>query len=405
MSHTTTQPVHFLFATIDADFEESIISLAEAIASSENADELCLKIDRIRPRNGTDISQTLVCLKQRAESRDSGFKQTAIILTDGLANAGITDVNVMKTQLSDKCNNIFIGLGVDHDDRLLQQLASTQLGNNYFYIQEIEKAGLVFGEILHELLYTVISNIEIRVTGGEIYNYATNKWENELKVHALTSDAVKTYHIRSADESAISIAIYGCIGDDSHISLIEDDITPVPVLLSFEGIVEINNLARHVMRQKVLESLFEAHKYSMNNVCDSTASALIYKNLSELYANIKKYMADNMLETNEYYTMMCDDLSITLETLHHEKAAMYSGARQTSQGRQMAYNISQVNRDHLKNGRQPFEPAAQHALSAYTSCEQGRVMRECSQDENPHIGLIITGLNVNKYIGRINTNI
>jgi len=384
--------VALLFATVSIasySFDDKTDEIfSDTTISSENANDVCVKLNKIQPRNGTNLHQTLVCLKQRIESRDPGFKQTAIILTDGLINAGITDYGAIRSQLSDKCNNIFIGLGGDHDDKLLQQLASEQLGNNYFYIQEIEKAGFAFGEILHELLYTAISNVTIKVINGEIYNYATNKWGSELNVHALTSDAVKTYHLRcvSSDINEISVSIHGCIGDEEP-SMIEDDITPIPDLMLNNDTIVINNLAIHVMRQKVLELLFDAHEYSMNNTANQNAVNTIRANISNLLARIKKYINDNDLKTDESYIMLCDDLTITLNTLHHAKAAMYSGSRRTSQGRQMAYNISHIDPSHLEAGCQQFTSNTQQLFSRYTSTGQAAIMRECSQDK-PEISTI-----------------
>ena len=355
---------------------------SDTVINSENIAEIRKKFDKLQPRNGTNIHQSLVCTKTRVENRDQNIKQTCILLTDGLINDGIRDYREMKCHLSNKCKNIFIGLGGDHDDIGLQDLASNQLGDEYFYIQEIEKAGFVFGQILHEIFYTALSHISINVTNGEIYNYNTGEWSSELKVYALTGEANKTYHLRSLTSNDISVCISGCIGDENEPSIIEDDITPIPDLMSADNIIEANNLALHVIRQLVLELLYQAHKYSMykTGIHDTIRS-----NIKELLANIKKYITENALDASDEYLTLCDDLSITLQTFDNYKAAMYSGSRQTSQGRQTSYNITQIEPDHYTYiGEAPSK--APTLNRAYTTDRQYNVMRSCShsRDDGQH---------------------
>ena len=354
---------------------------SDTTINSENIAEIRAKLDKLQPRNGTDIHQTLVCTKTRVENRDPTIKQTCILLTDGLANVGITDYDIMQQQLSNKCKNIFIGLGGDHDDIGLQQLASNQLGDEYFYVQEIEKAGLVFGQILHEIFYTALSKILIKVTNGEIYNYAIDTWCSELNVYSLTGEANKTYHVRSLTPDTISVCISGCIGNENEPSIIEDDITPVPDLTSANNIVEVNNLAPHVIRQLVLELLYQSHRHSMYKTGGNIIRDSIRSNIKEVLATIKEYITENALETEDEYLTLCDDLSITLQTFDNLKAAMYSGSRRTSQGIQTSYNITQIERDHSAYiGELPSKSPTLNR--AYTTSRQYNVMRSCSHSRD-----------------------
>jgi hypothetical protein len=193
-------------------FDEKIMPvITDTKITQENADELRARLTQLQPRGSTDIYRSLEMQKERSVKRSSTTSQTNITLTDGEANAGkSTDYNVMSEQVAPNCTNIFIGFGNDHNATGLQKLANAQPNGSYFYIAEIEKGPIVFGEIIHQLIYTALTNITIQLTNAEIYDYKTNSWKSELHIPSLVSEATKTYHVRSAAPDAVSASISAC---------------------------------------------------------------------------------------------------------------------------------------------------------------------------------------------------
>ena len=137
-------------------------------------DEIYAKIRSIlRPRRTTNIGNALCDAKQKLElQRDTD--RNFIFMTDGNITDGEVDIEMLRTFVPENSRNYFIGFGADHDFRLLQKLASN--GGAYYYVDKIENAGLVFGEIIHSILYTALKNVIITVENGEIYDFEKNEW-------------------------------------------------------------------------------------------------------------------------------------------------------------------------------------------------------------------------------------
>jgi hypothetical protein len=95
-------------------------------------------------------------------------------------------------------------------------------------------------------------------------------------------------------------------------------------------------------RQKVQELLFIAHGYTINNQNNYEIFNDIRKQLKDYINYIETYITANNLTENDFYKNLYNDVYITLKTFGKRKAAMYSGSRQYSQGRQTSCNISQI---------------------------------------------------------------
>lgn len=151
-----------------------------------------------------------------------------------------------------------------------KSLADAQPNGCYFYVAEIEKAGLVFGEVIHQMLYTALTNITIEITNAEIYDYKTNTWNTKLHIDSIVSEATKTYHIRSANPDIVTAKISGqsAIHNETVPSVLEENIIPLPPLQHEDGTPlapdNKNNcdLRVYMLRQRTQELMFKAHQHS-----------------------------------------------------------------------------------------------------------------------------------------------
>jgi hypothetical protein len=105
-------------------------------------------------------------------------------------------------------SNIFVGFGLDHNAYLLKILSSSNK-NKYYFIDALEKAGLVYGEILHSIIYKIFENISITIKGGYIYDWKKNVWSNDIVIDDLVSDINKVFHIISKNPSNCEVIIKG----------------------------------------------------------------------------------------------------------------------------------------------------------------------------------------------------
>jgi len=388
----------------------------------ENAANLRNKLDQLEPRNGTDIYQPLELQAKRAAARQAvnpSIRQTNITMTDGQANQGKTSYSEMATQVAPNCTNIFIGFGGDHNSVGLQQLADAQPNGSYFYVAEIEKAGLVFGEVIHQMLYTALTNITISTENAEIYDYKTNAWSTSIQVPSIVSEATKTYHLRSTTPKTAHVRV-------SAQSAVHGDQEPTPLDLD-DAILhnppdKIIDLSIYMLRQRTQELTFKAHQHSLKLVNDPKLSYApdtrdayyetqksIRKELTDYLKFMKQFAKEQNLEEDELLATLTDDIVIILQTFGGHKAVMYSSVRTGSQGRQASNNVGYVAPEDMVGGApraqrrnnglrrqnanawcQEDEDASDETLlspptlsraltRAHTTPRQMTLMRECSQ--------------------------
>ena len=204
-------------------------------------------INKIEPRGATNIEAALdaaachIKTIVSAPNYDKTHQLAHIFMSDGNVTAG----NGNNAYLKEKLNvlpeiypdfiaaNTFIGFGNQHDAKLLKTLGDIPKGE-YYFIDSIENAGMVYGEVLYNSLFEHLNNITIRVDNGEIYNYKTDSWETELNVPMIASGQTRTWHIQKT-------TIHQCENDDiasqaSSSSSSSVEIIDSPTLVYLTGI-------------------------------------------------------------------------------------------------------------------------------------------------------------------------
>ena len=327
--------------------------------------------------------------------------KTEIFLTDGNATSGIKNVRKL-TELSlyttpekeDNDEHIYIGYGDDHNANLLQSLAQSRNNASYYFLDQIENSNLLFGEILHGILYPSLKNTTIKMDNStsEIYDYKTNSWSNTIKIGTLLSESVKTYHVRRTNpEEQITATIYA------------EQVTPqnTPFEYRVSNLIENNpqDLTKYMFRQKVQEYLYLS-KHISNYIDESSKQMIIIpkderkrqndrintvrNDMKKFMKYLKCYMKTNYLEHDKFHQTLYEDLYISYKTFATLKGAMYSGARQHSQGRQTSYIISPLQHEtpydnddnDINLPRSPNIPTLFRHLSENTTPTQRRIMSE-----------------------------
>ena len=114
-----------------------------------------------------------------------------ILRADGDITQGACGPSTLHKYLNPEVTNAFMGYGSEHNEHLLIELAKIKRGE-YYFIESLENAGMVYGEVLHGVLYDALKNLEITVEDGEIYFFKTNLWEKNLTIDVLPSGVTKT---------------------------------------------------------------------------------------------------------------------------------------------------------------------------------------------------------------------
>lgn len=270
-----------------------------------------------------------------------------VFLTDGDANDGETRPDTLSNFVNKNYPNVFIGFGKEHNSGMLTRL-SNNIRGDYRFIDNIEHAGLVYGEIIQNILYNIIDVGRIVVKNGLIYDWKSNQWTNELPIANLAGSCEKTYQIKAVDMYDIEIEIYGCVCDFRlpHEQLLETLIYYPPLFdLSEEsGARCAVDLTPYAFRQKTQELLYEANTLSANkdshDYKDYESKTVLKHKLKRFLKFMLDYMEKTDKKSDKFMKLLCDDIYVTFQTLGNRESSMWIHNRQSSQGRQQTYKAT-----------------------------------------------------------------
>jgi Ca-activated chloride channel homolog len=158
------------FSVVVYDTEIDVVAPG-AIASSEARRAALRALERIGPRGGTDLGGGwLRGAEQVAAALDPEAVNRVLLLTDGLANHGMTDPTELARHASELrargVSTSTFGVGQDFDERLLGGMADTGGGAFRFIGRADEIAGAIGSEV-GELLEVTARGTQLRVAGPE----------------------------------------------------------------------------------------------------------------------------------------------------------------------------------------------------------------------------------------------
>src|SRR5581483_3393039 len=149
-------------------YDDQVTLLASSAPITErNRAELKRKINELRPGGWTDLSGGWLegCREVAAHQALDGINR-ALLLTDGLANRGITDVEELNHHARElrrrgMATSTF-GVGLDFNEHLLAGLAE-QGGGHFYYIERPDQIPGVFQRELGELLTVVAREVFLQI--------------------------------------------------------------------------------------------------------------------------------------------------------------------------------------------------------------------------------------------------
>jgi len=359
---------------------------------------------RLNPRGMTNIELAFKhATKQLSMDENVDAEKHFVFMTDGNITKGSSDISELKTHLPENCQKYFIGFGADHDYELLQGLCSNEK-SQYYYVDAIENAGFVFGEIVHTILHPALKSGNITIDHGEIYDANDGQWKTELDLPILCEDALKHYHIRSSTPYEVEIRLTGQnpVGD---ICIEDFGMPPLQYLTEdyaadtfMNARLQIPDITQYMFRQRTLELMFEAQQYKKTNKSLQT-KPLLDKKMNELQGLIKTYCESNaaiLSETDTYFLkQLQDDLYICSKKLKSRRGLLFINIRLYTQAREGSYNITDLDENDGYERRMfgrnvnsfdiddedddGYNIERSTINRAYTTPRQLTIMRACSQ--------------------------
>jgi Ca-activated chloride channel family protein len=220
--------------------------------------ELRSLVDGLVAAGSTNLYAGLeVGYQQIFDNYDSGRQNRVILLSDGVATAGITSdeaiMSMSRGYNSDGAGLTTIGLGTDFNALLMRGLAEQGDGNTYF----LENAGAV-SEVFHEELsyftVPVAFDLHLDLRAGEHYEfrraYGSSFWEDGDNGGTLEVPSVFLAHRESDQDvtddggrrgggSALMIELMPTLRQDDGVAAEEADVAVVDVSFREPGTDEI----------------------------------------------------------------------------------------------------------------------------------------------------------------------
>ena len=191
---TVKQSLQFIVPLLTQDDMVSLITFgdqAEILLKQVPASEqtpIFGKMKSLRTNGYTNMSGGLMCITDCLANLDRPTMKTGVLLlTDGHANKGVSDIAGLKTivrrlaEVHPSLTLTTIGYGHDHQVDLLRNMAEVG-GGSYNIVYTLESVATTFGEVLGGLTTVVAQNVEVRVpatvelkTGYAIRTNAANE--------------------------------------------------------------------------------------------------------------------------------------------------------------------------------------------------------------------------------------
>lgn len=170
----TRQAAQFLVQNLSAEDILSIVlynDSVETLLYPENVlrkDTINQHINSITASGTTNLSGGwLQGCQHISANYDTKFVNRAILMTDGLANRGVTDpqqlVKLATQKYGEGISTTTMGLGQDFNEDLLTDMANHG-GGSFYFIESPEVAPTIFNEELNGLLNVVGQNLTLTIT-------------------------------------------------------------------------------------------------------------------------------------------------------------------------------------------------------------------------------------------------
>jgi hypothetical protein len=271
------------------------------------------------------------------------------------------------------------------------------LNSSYYFIQDKEKAGVAYGEILYGALHNRYCGLVAVARNCEIYDYKMGKWADKLYIGRLASNDSKKYHIRKID---------GANDSDVHIDILTEDSSVAVCSAQFDGLY--NDLIEMMYRLQTLELLYKVAMFEKDKDVDSvddesaddnfsiqkpsaftieaveeTDDKTYTKRLTELKNELKQHLYEmteymKTINDKQFIKNLCDDIAIVLKTIGTQYGEMLTYSRQHSQGEERAHqvtNISEIEENIQRSGAGRIQRSSQRACAYDSDSDDELVVR------------------------------
>jgi Ca-activated chloride channel family protein len=147
---------------------DDVIEVLRRASAVRNVHELYRLLDEVSPRGATNLGGGLAeGLRQVERYGDKEYLNRVILLSDGLANRGITDPHELRRMVQQfRARSISVttmGVGLEYNENLMVGLSNSG-GGNYYFIESPQTLASIFQRELKSCSDVVAQNATVELT-------------------------------------------------------------------------------------------------------------------------------------------------------------------------------------------------------------------------------------------------
>jgi Ca-activated chloride channel family protein len=273
------------------------------------------KIDLIIPQASTNLwggtEQGYQFVKRNFKT---GYVNRVLLISDGLANVGLTDSTLIKIKVQNYKDDEGIsistfGVGLDYNETLMTDMAETGAGN-YYFVDAPDKMTTIFNNELNGLLSVAAQNAELRIKlpkGITIQKEYPLKWQQNgdeiiVKLRDLSSEEIKatlfTFRIGDSTNEVFKVTstlTYTDATDGQQKSLTNENfLSPVKNVDAY-----LTHFNKQVIEQTILYTANENLETAMNLMEKGD-----YKEAGKYLSSNSDYLKANFIYVNKDASLM-----------------------------------------------------------------------------------------------------
>ncbi len=237
------------------------------------------KIEGLFPRGSTNLTGGMMRgVEEVMSAIDREKINRVILLSDGLANTGVTDPREIKRLVREsKQNGVTIttmGLGLDYNEDLMQMIAENA-GGNYYFIENPDQMNAIFQNELGMLFATIAKDVRLYfkpndvVKKVDVFGYLAKIEENQadIEMEDLFTGEKRSMVIRleimPEGEGKFDVGEFGL----SYLDVDENEKKSYTSAIKVESTTDPEKVKEATNEDVVIEAtLFEAEEYHNRQV-------------------------------------------------------------------------------------------------------------------------------------------
>ena len=331
----------------------------------ENKDQLIQTVKSIAPRGGTnfekcfqEIARLMVAecdyIKPDEAIQEEFVQRMHIFLTDGSNNEGEKNVQRLASLLTPPtltvpckpATQIMIGYGADHDSTMLQKLCALFPKSKQWFIDDAEKTGCIFGEILWSAINTAYSQVKLS-TNVEFFDFTSMSWKSDMDIDDLIIDSSRTFYVRApwdVDTLVCDMTYFSAESASNATHTTQKSITYVADqenALNENVVQELWRLDTIVVVGEALTFLQNMRRMPYNASVEEKERLLgVVTTFQEKFL---AYVSEKELSDDPFMIQLADDLFVCISGLMAASIGeRYVAARQASQIQQRSVTVNDI---------------------------------------------------------------